>query len=163
MPRPLRISDRAPSWFIFASMKATTIGKNDLFTRLAKHTARAAGHPLAFILAVVLILVWALLGPRFGYSDTWQLVVNTATTVITFLMVFLIQNTQDRDTQAIHLKLDELIRSHEGAHNAILDLEELSTSELAAFRIRYLDLAAQAREDLRAGKQDTDTPRLAPE
>src|SRR4029434_8479370 len=116
-----------------------------------------------FTLAVGLILVWALLGPRFGYSDTWQLVVNTATTVITFLMVFLIQNTQDRDTQAIHLKLDELIRSHEGAHNAILDLEELSASELAAFRVRYLDLAAQAREDLRAGKQDTDTPRLAPE
>lgn len=138
-----------------------TIGNNDMFTRLAKRIARASGHPLAFALATAIVMAWALAGPMFGYSDTWQLVINTSTTVITFLMVFLIQNTQDRDTQAIHLKLDELIRSHQGAHVALLDLEELSAKELAAFRMRYLELAKKAREDLRSGRLDTDVPAVA--
>jgi low affinity Fe/Cu permease len=141
----------------------TNVGDKGLFTRLAQGMARASGHPAAFLVAVVLVVAWALSGPLFGYSDTWQLVINTSTTVITFLMVFLIQNTQNRDTQAIQLKLDELIRSHEGAHVALLDLEELSSKELAMFRARYLELARKAREDLRAGRVDTHVPGVTPD
>ena len=107
-----------------------------------------------------MILAWAVTGPIFHFSDTWQLVINTGTTVITFLMVFLIQNTQNRDTQAIHLKLDELIRSHEGAHTALLNLEELSEKELSRFQALYLKLAEEAREALRKGGKDTDVPGL---
>jgi low affinity Fe/Cu permease len=107
-----------------------------------------AGHPLAFGLAAATIVAWAAMGPVFGFSDTWQLVINTGTTVVTFLMVFLIQNTQDRDALAMHLKLDELIRSIDGAHNALLDLEELEAVQLERIRRRYQALAADAREDL---------------
>jgi low affinity Fe/Cu permease len=107
-----------------------------------------AGHPLAFGLAAATIVAWAAMGPVFGFSDTWQLVINTGTTVVTFLMVFLIQNTQDRDALAVHLKLDELIRSIDGAHNALLDLEELESVQLERIRRRYQALAADAREDL---------------
>jgi low affinity Fe/Cu permease len=91
------------------------------------------GHPSAFGVALLLILVWALTGPLFGFSDTWQLVINTGTTIVTFLMVFLIQNTQNRDSGAIQLKLDELIRATQGAHNAVLDLEELTQEDLEKF------------------------------
>jgi len=100
-------------------------------------------------------------GPLFHFSDTWQLVINTGTTVITFLMVFLIQNTQNRDSMAIHLKLDELIRSHKGAHTALLNLEELSTEELDRFQQVYLQIAEKARQHLRKGGDDTDVPRMA--
>src|SRR3981081_378663 len=100
------------------------------FTRFAKWTAKATGRPLTFALAVLVILLWGVTGPLFGFSDTWQLVINTGTTIITFLMVFLIQNTQNRDSAAVHLKLDELIRTVSGAHNALLDLEELTESDL---------------------------------
>ena len=100
------------------------------FTRFAKTTARAAGHPATFCVAVAIIVLWAVTGPFFGFSDTWQLVINTGTTIITFLMVFLIQNTQNRDSEAIQVKLDELIRSIDGAHLALLDLEELDDKDL---------------------------------
>jgi low affinity Fe/Cu permease len=107
---------------------------------------------------VVVIALWLITGPIFGFSDTWQLMINTATTIITFLMVFLIQHTQNRDTEAIQVKLDELIRATQGAHNALLDLEELEEDRLDAFRERYLALAAAARRDLVNGQRDTDTP-----
>jgi low affinity Fe/Cu permease len=126
------------------------------FTRFAKRTARAAGHPWAFGAAVTIILGWAASGPLFGFSDTWQLVINTGTTIVTFLMVFLIQNTQNRDAEAIQVKLDELIRSIDGAHLGLLDLEELNDKELDRICADYRELAKQARRDLRAGKSDTD-------
>jgi len=124
------------------------------FTRFAHQTARASGRPLTFALAVGLIVVWALMGPVFGFSDTWQLVINTGTTVITFLMVFLIQNTQNRDSEAMQIKLDELIRAVNGAHNALLDLEELEDRELDRIRASYIALAERARFGLREGRDD---------
>ena len=105
-----------------------------------------------------MILVWAVSGPVFGFSDTWQLVINTGTTIITFLMVFVIQNTQNRDTEAMQIKLDELIRATKGAHNALLDLEELEIESLDAFRKKYEALAKSARKDLGDGSPDTGTP-----
>jgi low affinity Fe/Cu permease len=119
------------------------------FGVFARSAASAAGHPAAFLLAVSSIVAWALAGPLFGFSDTWQLVVNTATTVITFLMVFLIQNTQSRDAEAMHIKLDELIRALEGAHNALLNLEELDAKDLDRIREQYARLATEATQDLR--------------
>jgi low affinity Fe/Cu permease len=130
---------------------------DSLFTRFAKWTSRATGHPATFATAVLVILGWAVTGPIFGFSDTWQLVINTGTTIITFLMVFLIQNTQNRDSAAMQLKLDELIRAINGAHNGLLDLEELSDEELDKIKSRYEELARQAREELRRGLKDTGT------
>ena len=115
------------------------------FSRFATWTSRAVGHPLAFTSAVVIVVVWALSGPFFGFSDSWQLVINTTTTIITNLIVFLIQNTQNRDGAAIQLKLDELIRSTRGAHNALLDLEELSERDLDHIRRQFEELARRAR------------------
>jgi low affinity Fe/Cu permease len=109
---------------------------------------------------MTIILVWLVTGPMFGFSDTWQLVINTGTTIVTFLMVFLIQNTQNRDAQAIQVKLDELIRCTKGAHIALLDLEELEESELGRIRDDYEALAELARQDLRRGKSDTGTPEV---
>ncbi|MEO7795995.1 MAG: low affinity iron permease family protein [Thermoanaerobaculia bacterium] len=125
------------------------------FSNLAKRTARASGRPAAFMLAAGVILAWIATGPLFGYSDTWQLVINTSTTIVTFLMVFLIQNTQNRDSEAVQIKLDELIRVVEGAHNALLDLEELEERDLDRIRKGYSDLAKAARERLREGIADT--------
>jgi low affinity Fe/Cu permease len=124
------------------------------FSRLAKWTARATGHPSTFVIAMLLILGWLISGPAFDFSSTWQLVINTATTIVTFLMVFLIQNTQNRDSEAMQLKLDELIRATQGAHNALLDLEELSQQELDRIKAPYEELARQAREQLKQGVRD---------
>ena len=128
------------------------------YARFAKSAAHFCGRPRVFTLAVAVIVVWLVTGPLFGFSDTWQLVINTGTTIITFLMVFLIQNTQNRDTEAIQVKLDELIRATQGAHNALLDLEELDEETLDAFRLRYETLAEMARSKLEQGDLDTDTP-----
>jgi low affinity Fe/Cu permease len=130
------------------------------FTRFAKWAARAAGRPGTFLTAVTVIVVWAITGPIFKFSDTWQLIINTSTTIITFLMVFLIQNTQNRDSEAIQVKLDELIRCSEGAHTVLLDLEELEEEELDRIRTKYERLAEQAREKLRAGERDTGVPEV---
>jgi low affinity Fe/Cu permease len=130
------------------------------FTRFAKWTARVTGRPIAFLLAVVVIVVWACTGPIFGFSDTWQLVINTGTTIITFLMVFLIQNTQNRDAEAIQVKLDELIRAIQGAHTVLLDLEELEAEELDRIRTNYERIAERARADLRKGILDTGSPEV---
>jgi low affinity Fe/Cu permease len=130
------------------------------FTHFAKWTAHMAGQPLAFVLAVSVIVIWAATGPVFGFNDTWQLVVNTATTIVTFLMVFLIQNTQNRDTGAMQAKLDELIRAIDGAHNALLDLEELDEEEIEHIRRDYRNLAAKARKAIEKGRTDTDSREL---
>jgi low affinity Fe/Cu permease len=136
------------------------VKKTGWFTRFAKATSRAAGRPLAFALALLIILVWGVSGPLFGFSDTWQLVINTGTTIVTFLMVFLIQNTQNRDSEATQLKLDELIRAVNGAHNALLDVEELEDVELDRVHKQYGKLAEKARHDLRKGMRDTGQPDL---
>jgi low affinity Fe/Cu permease len=127
------------------------------FTRFAKRIATLTGRPIAFGLALATVLVWVITGPLFAFSDTWQLVINTGTTIITFLMVFLIQNTQNRDTAAIQIKLDELIRVT-AAHNALMDLEELEEREIERFRRRYAKLAAIARQKIGRGELDIDSP-----
>src|SRR4026207_1666918 len=114
------------------------------FDRFSSAVTRAAGSSRAFLLAITVVLVWGVSGPIFGFSDTWQLVINTGTTIITFLMVFLIQNTQKAGSEGIHIKLDELIRSHHAAQNQLLDLEELSQDQLDTIRTHYADLAEKA-------------------
>ncbi|GAB3353139.1 low affinity iron permease family protein [Lysobacter tyrosinilyticus] len=116
-----------------------------VFTHLAKRASRFTGRPSCFMLALLTVAVWAITGPLFGFSNTWQLVINTGTTIITFLMVFLIQNTQNRDTEAMQLKLDELIRATRGAHNRLMDLEEREESELDQLRDQYEDIAKRSR------------------
>jgi low affinity Fe/Cu permease len=131
---------------------------SSFFTDFAKATSRATGRPSAFVAAGGVIAAWIITGPIFHYSDTWQLVINTGTTIVTFLMVFLIQNTQNRDSEALQIKIDELIRAHEGAHNALLDLEELEERDLDRIRRDYSDLAKNARLELRQGISDTGHP-----
>jgi low affinity Fe/Cu permease len=116
----------------------------DLFRRFAQRTSEATGSPWAFILAVAIVALWGLTGPVFGFSDTWQLVINTGTTIITFLMVFLIQNTQNRDARAIHLKLDELIRGVEGARTRLVDLENMTDEELDQLQQQFAQLSARS-------------------
>ena len=117
---------------------------NEVFRQFASVASRGLGSPVAFMLAVVAIVVWAATGPMFDYSDTWQLVINTATTVVTFLMVFLIQNTQNRDARAIHLKLDELIRGLQGARNHLVDLESMTDAELDELQREFQRLRRRA-------------------
>ncbi|MDX2104863.1 MAG: low affinity iron permease family protein [Candidatus Melainabacteria bacterium] len=116
------------------------------FTGFSNKVAKAVGHPAAFMIALVVVIVWAICGPLFGFSDTWQLVINTGTTIVTFLMVFLIQNTQNRDTEAIHLKLDELIRSHRPAKNSYISLEDLSIEEMDKLKKLFDDVKNECRE-----------------
>ncbi len=134
--------------------------RRTVFDRFAKGVSRCTGHPAAFAAAAAIILAWLVAGPVFAFSDTWQLVINTATTIVTFLMVFLIQNTQNRESAAIQLKLDELVRATKGAHNGLLEMEELSENELEAFRQAYLELARDARDEIRRGASDTGAPRI---
>ena len=136
------------------------MAQKSLFGRFAKATSRAAGRPMTFIVALGIVVTWLLTGPIFGYSDTWQLLINTFTTVATFLMVFLIQATQNRDTEALQVKIDELIRVTEGAHTALLDLEELDETELDRIRDAYEKIAAEARKARRKGKDDTGSPKV---
>jgi low affinity Fe/Cu permease len=133
------------------------------FTRFAKAASRATGRPLTFIVALVIIIAWAVSGPIFGFSDTWQLVINTSTTIVTFLMVFLIQNTQNRDSEALQLKVDELIRAMEHAHNALLDLEELDEDQLDLIRVDYAKLAQRARDELVRRGEKSDMPEIKEE
>jgi low affinity Fe/Cu permease len=140
-----------------------TLKTKSKFTRFAKETARITGRPATFSMAVAIILIWACTGPLFHFSDTWQLVINTSTTIITFLMVFLIQSTQNRDSEAIQIKLDELIRAMEGAHDALLDLEELEEDDLDKIRGDYVRLAQYARLELRKNNRDTGVLELAVE
>ena len=121
------------------------------FTRLTKRTAHAVGRPVAFIAAAATIVAWAITGPLFGFSDTWQLVINTSTTIVTFLMVFLIQSTQNRDAEAMQVKLDEIIRAIGNAKNEVLDLEELEEEDLDRIRAVYEELARTARGELQRG------------
>lgn len=125
------------------------------FANFARVVSTLAGQPRIFSIACFLVLLWIVTGPIFSFSDTWQLVINTATTIVTFLMVFLIQNTQNRDGHAIQIKLDELIRAQVGTHNTLLDLEELTEEQLVEIKQKYKHLAELARADLKKGKRDT--------
>jgi len=133
------------------------------FTVFAMATSRATGRPSALCAAGAVILIWIVTGRLFHFSDTWQLVINTGTTIVTFLMVFLIQNTQNRDAEALQIKLDEIIRAVEGAHNALLDLEELEEDELDHIRQSYSDLAKKARAEIQQGMCDTGSPEMGRE
>lgn len=131
-----------------------------VFDRFAKGVEAWMGHPTAFGAALLVVSLWALTGPLFDFSDTWQLVINTATTIVTFLMVFLLQHTTNRASAAIQLKLDELIRAQRGAHNAFLAIEDLTLEEIERFRSHYERLAHLARARLKQGMGDTGTPEI---
>lgn len=128
------------------------------FTCFANNAANISGNPYTFLVASGAVIAWAICGPFFGFSDTWQLIINTGTSITTFLMVFLIQNTQNRDSKALQLKMDELIRATEGAHTVLLDLEELNDEELETIRGKYEKIAKLARQRMHKGKSDTDIP-----
>ena len=129
------------------------------FVHFAQLVSHATGRPLAFLLALATILIWGALGPVFGYSDTWQLVINTGTTIVTFLMVFVIQNTQNRDTAAMHIKIDELIRVTGKARNILLDLEELDDKTLETLRLDYEGLASKAKSRAKAPERIRAVPK----
>ena len=124
-------------------------GQRVSFGAIARAVSHATGRPATFVLALLAIVIWGISGPIFRFSDTWQLVINTGTTIVTFLMVFLIQNTQNRDSVAMQIKLDELLRALKGAQTAMADLEDLTEAELDAFKAHYAELAAAAREKMR--------------
>ena len=144
----------------FRRLDRKTMKTTSRFTRFTRWASRMMGRPMVFACGAGFILAWALSGPLFGFSNTWQLVVNSATTIITFLMVFLIQSTQNRGSEAIQIKLDELIRTLDGAHNALLDLEELEEEDMDRIRNNYENLARSARKHLRNGGSDSNCPRL---
>ena len=136
----------------------TPAKSSSLFTRFSKWTARTTGSPITFAVALGIVVIWGVTGPIFHWSDTWQLVINTGTTIVTFLMVFLIQSTQNRDAEAVHVKLDELLRISPGAHNVLLDLEELDERELQRIRAIYCRLADKARRGAHQGRSDEGVP-----
>ena len=136
----------------------TPAKSSSFFTRFSKWTAHTTGKPVTFALALAVIVIWAVTGPIFHWSDTWQLVINTGTTIVTFLMVFLIQSTQNRDSEAVQVKLDELLRISPGAHNVLLDLEELDERELERLRAIYCRLAHEARRGVSQGRSDEGVP-----
>jgi low affinity Fe/Cu permease len=138
----------------------TPAKSKSLFTRVAKGTARATGRPATFGVALAVVLVWGVSGPIFHWSDTWQLIINTGTTIVTFLMVFLIQSTQNRDAEAVQVKLDELLRISPGAHNVLMNLEELEEDELARIRAVYCRLAEKARRSADDGLTDDGVPEI---
>ena len=135
--------------------------RKDLFSRFARWTSRTAGNPISFTFAILIIAIWAVTGPFYHFSDTWQLVINTSTTIVTFMMVFLIQNTQNRDSEAIQLKLDELIRAIGGAKNTLIDLEEQEEVDLDEVRESYQKLANAARLAARRKKRKASALRAA--
>lgn len=120
----------------------------ELFHRFSTKASAAVGSPYSFVLAILIIGIWALSGPVFGFSDTWQLIINTGTTIVTFLMVFLIQNTQNRDSKALHIKLDELIKSQKGARNTLIDIEDMEDAELEKLQTEFLDLHNKTASEL---------------
>jgi low affinity Fe/Cu permease len=138
---------------------SSSLGKSpSVFIKVANSASRVLGTAGAFGIAITMVFIWAISGPFFHFSDTWELIINTATTIVTFLMVFLIQNTQNRDSAAIQLKLDEIIRSTKGAHNAMLDLEKLSQEDLDKIRVLYEQLADKARRENARGEAVMGTP-----
>lgn len=156
----MRTADHSavPDQRLHAHDKPNEHRMTEWFGRLAHVTARWAGHPSAFLTCIILVLIWGSTGPLFGYSDTWQLIINTSTTIITFLMVFLIQNTQNRDTMALQVKLAELIRAMKGAQNRLATAEDLSEHDLEQLHKQYRQLADETFEHLqsrRAGKVGT--------
>jgi low affinity Fe/Cu permease len=138
-----------------ASHHKRFIKKGGTFSHFSRAVAFMVGQPWAFGVAWLVILIWAVVGPIFEYTDTWQLIINTGTTIVTFLMVFLIQNTQNHDSQVLHLKLDELIRATKGAHTAVMDSEELTDEEILKIKAAYAKLAELGRKNLREGGKDT--------
>ena len=143
--------------------KKTIYGSShEVFRKIAQHTAHGVGHPWAFSLALIIVVAWALTGPIFGFSDTWQLVINTGTTIVTFLMVFLIQNTQNRDSHAIHLKLDELIRANTKARNALLVAEELTEAELDELQADFERIAKEKIAERESDPQIASSSRTVP-
>lgn len=134
--------------------------KTSWFIAFSRHLATLVGRPVTFMSALLLVVIWGLSGPLFGFNATWQMIINTVTSIITFLMIFLIQNTQNRDTDAIQIKLDELIRATQGAHNTLLNIENLDDHQLAEFRQKYEQLAKKAKKGVEAGVPDTDSPHV---
>ena len=134
--------------------------KKHFFTAFSKWVSARSGHPLTFAIALGIVILWGVTGPIFDYSQTWQLLINTGTTIVTFLMVFLIQNTANRESAATQIKLDELIRADKDAHTVLLDLEELTEEELLELKKKYEDLAARSRQKLRNGGTDKGSPEV---
>lgn len=132
---------------------------NDVFHKVAQRTSVIVGSPIAFFAAIIIVTTWAFSGPYFGYSDTWQLVINTGTTILTFLIIFLVQNTQNRDAKAIHLKLDELIRSIKTARNQLLDVEDMSDADLLTLHNEFL--ALRQKTELLIQKRTAKKPKEA--
>jgi low affinity Fe/Cu permease len=157
MAKPTRTHRHNHSSLLSVSSSHT---KKHFFTAFSKFIAARTGHPLTFAFAVGVVILWAITGPIFDYSQTWQLMINTGTTIVTFLMVFLIQNTTNRESAATQIKLDELIRADKDAHTTLLDLEELTEEEILILKEKYEEIARKSRVALRKGVKDTGSPEI---